>query len=645
MLISALLGLIAATALSLTPAGPAVAAGGQWDFDNTRPGSSQTLILERNRSVMLEFNGLRRVAVVDPAVADVQVMSQSELLVIGSSQTALQDQNHTMLYVWDKDGLHNFAVTVVGMPLAERIAAELQGSLSPSMTVEVVSDTMVVVEGEVSDDQAKQNLQAMLDASSSDDVEVVGMITTAEETTSEAAQAAEALGQIVGPRVTVSSWGDEMVMVEGELPSRQELERVRETISTVTEGLKVVDMLTVEGEAPSQAPSDEIQEMLGPEFTVRPLAGRAVAVDGTVESAEELERVNRLLQAYEDVQTVNLVQVMPPKPDLDAARRAIAAAVDDSIEVTRVGDEALMLEGSVPDEQGFEQLSQVTGMFENQVPILNLVSIVEPAGRRVQAAVKIIEVNRSARDELGVDWGQYSGGFGAASFRSQPFLFGKLPETNGWPELYDFASQIHALIDQQKARVLSEPNLLVNEDEEAEILIGGEIPVPIAQSGVGGAASVTVQWKPFGVNLKMKPTISPDNKRVKLEITPEVSSLDFGNGVTVGGLSIPALRTRRAETIVTVPDGGVLAIGGLIQSDQSKAVSKIPVLGDLPIIGQLFRHDTFRNEKSELIILVLPQILDEDGEPLHPIPVPESAEEEGLLEFGAEPQGRVEVDG
>lgn len=637
--------LLVTLALGALPATPATASEHR-DFDNVRPGSSQTLILERGRSVMLKFNGLRRVAVVNPAIADVQVMSQNELLVVGIADPPVRDQTHTMLYVWDRSGLHNFAVTVVGMRLAEQIAVELQQSLSPNLNVEVVSDTMVVVEGQVADDEAKQNLTALLEAASTDDVKVVGMVTTEEDASSEAARAADALSQILDPRLKVSAWGDRVVVIEGELSTREEVLRARETVSAVTEGLRVVDMITLAGEGiGDQAPAAEIQRMLGPEFTVTPLRGNAVAVDGTVDSTAALQRVERLLAAYEDVQTINLVQVVPPKPDLDTALRAVDAALPESITVKRVGDEALMLEGSVGTEEELEQLGQITGMFEGRVPILNLVTVVEPEKRRVLVAVKVLELNRGADEDLGIDWGQYSGDpYDNAQFRPQPFLFGQIPGISGWPELYRFSSQVHALIDRRKARILSEPNLLVNEGEEAEILIGGEIPVPIAQSGVGGAATISVEWKPFGVNLRMRPTISPANDRVKLEIRPEVSSLDFGSGVTVGGLTIPALRTRRAETIVSVPDGGVLAIGGLIQSDQSKSVSKIPILGDLPIIGQLFRHDSFRNDKSELIILVLPQILDENGEPLHAIPVPEGMDAEEVMQFGRVPEQDVELD-
>jgi pilus assembly protein CpaC len=603
-------------------------------FQDTRPGSAQALMLEVDRSIILKFNGLRRVAVVHPEVADVSVMSATELLVMAKAKP-VRDQVHTMLYVWDRGGLHKFAVTVVGMPMAEQVAMDLRESLGPAMSVQAVSDTLVVVEGEVPDEDALENLETLLEASATEEVKVVSMVTTPDEADSAAARTAEALARILDDRLQVIAIGDDVLVVEGTVDSEAEAEQARDAISTLAgDELRVVERIAVAGQdIAEQTPVNQIRQVLGEGFTVTGLRGNLVAVDGTVTSAEELERVNRLLEAFGDqAQTINMVTVVPPRPDLDAARKAIQEALPEGVEVSKVGEEALMLEGSVPTEERLEGVQQVLGLFEG-LPMVNLVNVVEPDRRRVLVAVKVMELSRGHNRELGIDWGQYGTGEQGAAFRPQPFLFGNIPNV-GWEELYEFSAQVHALIDQQKAQILAEPNLLVNEDEEAEILIGGEIPVPIAQTGIGGAAAISVEWKPFGVNLKIKPTIGPEAEKVKLSVEPEVSSLDFANCVTVSGLTIPALRTRRTQTVVTVADGGVLAIGGLISSDQSKSVSKIPLLGDLPIIGQLFRHDTFRNDRSELIVLVLPQILGEDGEPLHPIPLPEGLSQEEVMQFG-----------
>ncbi len=602
---------------------------------NTRPGTAQALVLEDGREVMLRFNGMTKVIVVDPEVADVIVASPDDLLVVSTYWPPLRDQVETMMYVYDRDGLHKFAITIVSMRVAERVAHDLQESIGPNLNVEAVSDTLVVVEGQVPDEDALDNLKTLLEAASTEEVRVVAMVTTARDSDSPAARTGEALSQILDPRLKVTSWGDDVIVVEGELESEQAAVRARQAVTALTEGLRVVDMITVAGQdAAEQAPVAQIQRLLGEDFVVTQLGGKLIAVDGVVESEAELERVNRLLAAYsEQVQTINMVRVVPPRPDVASAQGAIQSALGEEFRVTAVGDEALMIEGSVPSEEGLTQVEEVLSIFEGRLPILNLVTVVEPQRRRILVAVKVIELTRGADEELGIDWGQYAATGDGVSYRPQPFLMGQVSGLDGWRELFNFATQIHALVTARKASVLSEPNLLVNENEEAEILIGGEIPIPIATAGVGGFAQIHVEYKTYGVNLKIKPTIGPDNETVQLMVAPEVSSLDYGNGVTLSGLTIPGLRSRRATTIVTIPDGAVLAIGGLIAHDQSEAVSKIPILGDLPIIGQFFRHNTTIDTQSELIILVLPQILGEDGQPLHPIPVPEGFEGD-VLDFG-----------
>lgn len=637
---------VAFVVLALAGAAPLVLAVETVEsFQDTRPGSSQALVLEVGRSVLLRFQGMTRVVVVNPEVADVTVASANELLVIATANS-VHDQVYTMMYVWDKRGIHKFAVTVVGMKQAERIAMDLRRSLGPNMNVEVVSDGLVVVEGQVPDKESADNLKTLLEAAATDEVKVVGMISTAEESSSEAARTGEALQQILGPNLHVTAWGDDVLVVEGEVGNDAEAMQARQAIAALAQDLRVVDQITVRGQdLAAQAPVAQIQRLLGEEFTVTQLRGNLIAVDGVVGSEGELQRITRLLDAYqEQAQVINLVQVIPPKADLAAAQRALQAALGANLKVTIIGDEALLIEGAVPSESARAQMGEVLALFEGRVRLVNLVTVVEPARRRVQVAVKVIELSKGNDEALGVDWGQYGGTpYDDAEFRGQPFLFGQIPGVDGWPELYRFASQVHALIGKQKARVLAEPNLLVNEGEEAEMLIGGEIPVPIAQTAVGGFASISVEWKPFGVNLKISPTISPDGEQVQLEVTPEVSSLDFANGVNLSGLTIPALRTRRTATIVTVDDGGVLAIGGLISSEQSKSVDKLPILGDLPIIGQLFRHDTFRNDESELVILVFPQIIGADGQPVHPMPMPEGVEGTDLLNFGGRASGELRL--
>ncbi len=608
--------LIVALILSATMT---VAAG----FQNTSPGSSQALVLEVGRSIILRFEGMTRVAIVHQKIADVSAASTSELIVVADPE-GVGRTGDTMLYVWDKRGLHKFAITVVGMNLAEHIALDLQKMLGSGLSARAMGDTVVIIEGQVADQVALDNLKALAGATSTDEVQVVAMASAADGgNASPAARAANALTSILDPSLKTTAWGEDVVVVEGELPTADQVLQARSAVSAFAEDLKIVDMITVRGETlASQAPVAQIQRMLGDDFRVTQLRGKLVAVDGTVASAGELDRVNSLLSAFEadGVQTINMVMVIPPKPDLDVAQGALQAALGDGITVKRVGDEALMLEGSVPDEDRMAQLDSVLELLGGRAPILNLVNIVEADKRRVLVGVKVVELNRDAGDNLGIDWGQYGGTpYGNAAFQQQPFLYGQIPGGgDGLHRLYQFGAQLHALVQTNKARVLSEPNLLVNDGEDANILIGGEIPIPVVDNN-----SVSVVYKQYGVHLNIKPTIAPDGAKIILEVEPEVSSLDYANGVVISGFTIPGVRTRRATTRVTIDDGSLLAIGGLIQNDQSSVISKIPLLGDIPILGQFFRHNNIKNNRSELIILVMPQILGEDGKPAHPIPVPE----------------------
>ena len=152
--------------------------------------------------------------------------------------------------------------------------------------------------------------------------------------------------------------------------------------------------------------------------------------------------------------------------------------------------------------------------------------------------------------------------------------------------------------------------------DTATFLAGGEVPIPVLQPGQGGAGNqVTIQYKEFGVRLQFVAEILSDSL-IKLNVEPEVSNLDFVNGVEIGGFRIPALRTRRVRTTVDVPRDRSMIISGLFNNDQERVRSGIPVLKDLPVIGALFSSTRWQNNESELLVVVTPVIVD----PLDPRP-------------------------
>ena len=154
---------------------------------------------------------------------------------------------------------------------------------------------------------------------------------------------------------------------------------------------------------------------------------------------------------------------------------------------------------------------------------------------------------------------------------------------------------------------LAEPNLIAENGKEASFLAGGEYPYPVVQ-GQSGGQTVTIQFKEFGVRLHFTPTIVGGDL-VRLKVAPEVSSLDFANAVNISGFRVPAISTRRTETEVELQDGQTFAIAGLLNNTVTSQLQKIPGIGDIPILGYLFKSKAAQKEQTELVVMITPQIL------------------------------------
>jgi pilus assembly protein CpaC len=197
---------------------------------------------------------------------------------------------------------------------------------------------------------------------------------------------------------------------------------------------------------------------------------------------------------------------------------------------------------------------------------------------------------------------------------------------------------IRALQTQGALRGLAEPNLIAMNGQEASFLAGGEFPIPVVQGGSGNSNgnSVTIIFKEYGVRLNFKPTII-DEDHIRLELEPEVSTLDFANGVRFQGFVVPALRTRRAKTGVELRDGQSFALAGLLDNNETQSLSKVPGLGDIPILGNLFRSKQFQKNESELMFIVTAQVVKPvNRDDLPRIPAVENMKNGSLL--GIEPK-------
>lgn len=187
----------------------------------------------------------------------------------------------------------------------------------------------------------------------------------------------------------------------------------------------------------------------------------------------------------------------------------------------------------------------------------------------------------------------------------------------------NLGATIQDLQQRSIAEILAEPNLMARSGETAKFLAGGEFPFPVVQGGVGSAVAITIMFKPYGVKLEFTGTIMGDV--VRLKIAPEVSALDFTNAVQISGFEIPALSTRRAETEIDLKDGQGFGIAGLLDRRTTLNLSKIPGIGDIPVLGALFRSRSFNRTNTELMVFVTPTIVDpvaEQAPPIQTLPMP-----------------------
>jgi pilus assembly protein CpaC len=172
----------------------------------------------------------------------------------------------------------------------------------------------------------------------------------------------------------------------------------------------------------------------------------------------------------------------------------------------------------------------------------------------------------------------------------------------------NIGATVRALQDKGILQVLAEPNLTTINGQAARFLAGGEFPFPVIQGSNGGFTSVTIQFRPYGVKLEFTPYVNPDGT-IRLKVSPEVSALDYTNAVKISGFTIPALSTRKAETEIELKDGQSFAISGLLDHRITDNLSKIPGIGDIPILGQLFRSKSLNHSITELIVIVTPTVV------------------------------------
>ena len=292
-----------------------------------------------------------------------------------------------------------------------------------------------------------------------------------------------------------------------------------------------------------------------------------------------------------------------------------------------MNEESIILTGSVSSNAVMLRAGEIADAMSAKTAVVNMLQL--PGGsesQQVMLQVRIAEVNRRAVQELGVNFFSTRPD-GTGRVTTQQFAAPSFDDEQGGLVFSDFLNlfffnrneglglAIKALEQKGLFQSLAEPNLIAYNGQEASFLAGGEFPVPVVQ-GAGVASNVTIMFKEFGVRLNFKPTIAGDV--IRLKVRPEVSSLDFNNGITLQGFRVPALITRRAETDVELRDGQSFAIAGLLNNITQNDGSNVPFLSKIPIIGYLFKSNADRKERTELMVLVTPRLV----RPLNPDEVP-----------------------
>lgn len=296
---------------------------------------------------------------------------------------------------------------------------------------------------------------------------------------------------------------------------------------------------------------------------------------------------------------------------------AVPAAGDGSPALQAAGSQVIV-DGEMQDAQQHELHRRIAEQAAGDKAVVDRSVIA--VSSQVQVDVQIVELNRRVLKEAGINFAKFANGLTVGAFAP-----GALVSTefgNGgvsFEQVNPIASAMHLVVGSAKnnwvgvlgvleqtgqARTLARPSMVVTSGQSASFMVGGEFPIPISQ----GLGQVTITYKPYGIRLALTPTVF-SAQRIALRLAPEVSELDFNNAVTSNGVSVPAVIARRAETSIEVADGESFIIGGLVSRTTAEQVDKVPLLGDIPILGAFFKSMRSTREDRELVIVATPRLV------------------------------------
>ncbi|MFW6088813.1 MAG: type II and III secretion system protein family protein [Gemmatimonadota bacterium] len=348
---------------------------------------------------------------------------------------------------------------------------------------------------------------------------------------------------------------------------------------------------------------------------VLPVTGRELVINGKAAGTTSL-----LVWDAAGTRSAFNVKVSPDAANLQSDLRRLFPGED--VSVVNNG-RTVVLTGNASNSGVSSRIARMArASLGDSAMVVNELELPQPG--QILLKVRFAEVSRSALERAGVNLlyrGDDGTVIGSSTGRPAPFsgdLDGTLGTLSDAVNLFAFSPDLNmtaflaALESNGVFRSLAEPNLLASHGVEASFLAGGEFPYPVLQGGAS-SGGVSIVFKEFGIKLDFTPFIQPGGN-IRLVVAPEVSSLDFANGLTIAGFNIPSILTRKASTEIELAEGQTFAIAGLIDNNMVTDYDKVPVLGDIPILGSLFRSKEIRQNRSELLVLVTPYVMQPEDE-------------------------------
>lgn len=298
-------------------------------------------------------------------------------------------------------------------------------------------------------------------------------------------------------------------------------------------------------------------------------------------------------------------------------RASLREAFPGSSITAETHDGKIYLTGTAANQAASDAAAKLAQLFASD--IVNSIRVSPAAIKQVELKLRIVEVDRTKLDQLGMNI--FSGGSNAIATSTQQYSTG--PTGIGTSTFaatdplnllfYNFSNAIgasvKALQQHNVLEVLAEPTLTTISGVPARFLSGGEFPVPVVQGGIGTTAAVTIIFRPYGVKVDFTPTVLDDGS-IRLKVAPEVSTLDYSNAVTISGFTIPALSTRRAETEVQIRDGQTFLLSGLLDHRTTDQLSRIPGISSVPVLGEMFKSKNMNHSTTEMVLIVTATVVD-----------------------------------